>query len=127
MGATAIPWPQKQRELHNPHFDSTIRNDFAFRDEDIIIATYGKSGTTWVQQVVGQLLFNGAEDVSVAELSPWLDLRVPPKDVKLSAIEAQTPPPLPEDASSHRCARVLALRQIHLYRPRRTRRDLQHV
>lgn len=53
MGTTAIPWPQKQRELHNHHFDSTIWNDFAFRHDDIIIATYGKSGTTWVQQIVG--------------------------------------------------------------------------
>jgi aryl sulfotransferase len=35
-------------------------------------------------------VFNGAEDVSVAELSPWLDLRVPPKEVKLPAVEAQT-------------------------------------
>ena len=60
---TTIPWPQKQRELHNHHFDSTIWNDFVFRDDDIVIATYGKSGTTWVQQIVGQLLFNGAEDV----------------------------------------------------------------
>jgi hypothetical protein len=77
------PWPQKQRELHNHHFDSTIWNDFKFRDDDIVIATYGKSGTTWVQQIVAQLLFNGAEDVAVAELSPWLDLRVPPKEVKL--------------------------------------------
>ena len=89
MSSTAIAWPQKRRELHNHHFDSTIWNDFAFRDDDIIIATYGKSGTTWVQQIVAQLLFNGAEDVAVAELSPWLDLRVPPKDVKLPAIEAQ--------------------------------------
>jgi hypothetical protein len=28
MGATAIPWPRKRRELHNHHFDSTIWNDF---------------------------------------------------------------------------------------------------
>jgi aryl sulfotransferase len=90
MSKIPIPWPQKQRELRNHHFDSTIWNDFAFRDDDIVIATYGKSGTTWVQQIVAQLLFNGAEDISVAELSPWLDLRVPPKDVKLPAIEAQT-------------------------------------
>ena len=79
MNTTTTPWPQKQRELHNHHFDSTIWSDFAFRDDDIVIATYGKSGTTWVQQIVAQLLFNGAEDISVAELSPWLDLRVPPK------------------------------------------------
>jgi len=90
MQDAAIKWPQKQRELHNHHFDSTIWNDFKFRDDDIIIGTYAKSGTTWTQQIVGQLLFNGAEDVSVAELSPWLDLRVPPRDVKLPAVEAQT-------------------------------------
>jgi aryl sulfotransferase len=90
MPDAAIQWPQKQRELHNHHFDSTVWNDFKFRDDDIVIGTYAKSGTTWTQQIVGQLVFNGAEDVSVAELSPWLDLRVPPKDVKLPAVEAQT-------------------------------------
>ena len=87
--AENIQWPRKTRELHNHHFDSTIWNDFAFRDDDIVIATYAKSGTTWMQQIVGQLLFDGAPDVAVAELSPWLDLRVPPKEVKLTAVAAQ--------------------------------------
>ena len=90
MAAAAVNWPQKTREFHNHHFDSTIWNDFRFRDDDIIIATYAKSGTTWVQQIVGQLLFRGAADVDVADISPWLDLRVPAKDVKLAAVEAQT-------------------------------------
>ena len=83
-------WPKKTRELHNHHFDSTIWNDFEFRDDDIIIATYAKSGTTWVQQIVSQLLFNGQVGLPVAEMSPWLDLRVPPKDVKLPEVERQT-------------------------------------
>jgi len=82
--------PQKAREFHNHHFDSTVWNDFSFRDDDIIIGTYAKSGTTWVQQIVSQLLFAGAEDLEVAEMSPWVDLRVPPKDEKLAALEAQT-------------------------------------
>ena len=84
-----ISWPRKTREMHNHHFDSTIWNDFLFRDNDIIIATYAKSGTTWMQQIVGQLLFNGDPDISVAEISPWLDLRIPPKEVKLPLVEAQ--------------------------------------
>jgi aryl sulfotransferase len=84
-----VAWPRKVRELHSHHFDSTIWNDFRFRDDDIIISTYAKSGTTWVQQIVAQLLFAGAEDLPVAEMSPWLDLRVPPKEVKLPAVEAQ--------------------------------------
>lgn len=83
-------WPRKTRELHNHHFDSTIWNDFAFRDDDIVIGTYAKSGTTWVQQIVSQLIFNGEDGLPVAEMSPWLDLRVPPKEVKLPAVAQQT-------------------------------------
>ena len=68
----------------------SVWNGFAFRDDDVVIATYAKSGTTWVQQIVSQLIFGGAEGLEVAEMSPWLDLRVPPKGVKLPAVEAQT-------------------------------------
>jgi len=82
-------WPQKARDLHNHHFDSTIWNGFQFRDDDIIISTYAKAGTTWMQQIIAQLLFNGAEGLEVAEMSPWMDLRVPPKEVKIPFVEAQ--------------------------------------
>jgi len=89
-GSEGPDWPSKVRELQNHHFDSTVWNDFTFRDDDIVIATWGKSGTTWVQQIVGQLLFEGAEDLKTAEISPWLDLRFPPKEEKLAALEVQT-------------------------------------
>ena len=81
--------PEKTRELHNHHFDSTIWNDLEFRDDDIVIATYAKAGTTWMQQIVAQLMFDGDPDIAVAEMSPWVDLRVPPKEVKLPLLEAQ--------------------------------------
>jgi aryl sulfotransferase len=90
MTETAIAWPRKTREMHNHHMDSTVWNEFRFRDDDIAIATYAKSGTTWVQQIVAELIFRGAEDLEVAAMSPWLDLRVPPKEEKLAAVEAQT-------------------------------------
>lgn len=88
--ATTDEWPSKTREFQNHHFDSTIWNDFKFRDDDIVIGTYAKAGTTWTQQIVAQLLFDGAEGLETAEMSPWVDLRVPPKQVKLPEIEAQT-------------------------------------
>jgi aryl sulfotransferase len=85
-----MKWPEKTREFQNHHFDSAIWNDLNFRDDDIVIATYAKSGTTWMQQIVAQLMFDGDPDIAVAEMSPWVDLRVPPKEVKLPLLEAQT-------------------------------------
>jgi aryl sulfotransferase len=87
---SAIAWPVKARELHSHHFDSTIWNDFRFRDDDIIISTYAKAGTSWTQQMIAQMMFGGDPELAVAEMSPWLDLRVPPKQVKLPEVEAQT-------------------------------------
>jgi aryl sulfotransferase len=87
---SAVTWPTKRREFHNHHFDSTVWNHFQFREDDIIIASYAKSGTTWMQQIAAQLLFEDADDLPVADISPWLDLRVQPNDAKLGALEAQT-------------------------------------
>jgi aryl sulfotransferase len=88
--AFARTLPVKTRNLHNHHFDSATWDDIRFRDDDIVIATYAKSGTTWMQQIVSQLIFDGAETIATAALSPWVDLRVPPREVKLPEIEAQT-------------------------------------
>ena len=72
-----IVWSTKTRDLHNHHFDSTIWNDFRFRDDDIVISTYAKSGTTWMQQVVLSLIFEDAEPRPVMEVAPWVDRRFP--------------------------------------------------
>jgi aryl sulfotransferase len=82
-------WPRKVREIHNHHFDSTVWNDFKFRYGDIVVASYPKSGTTWTQQIICQMLFGGNPDLQVAEISPWLDLRFPSAEEKLAALEAQ--------------------------------------
>lgn len=82
--------PTKTREMHNHHMDSTVWNDIDFRDDDIVIATYAKSGTSWMQQIVSQLIFQGQENLPIAEMSPWVDLRFPPKEIKLQAIADQT-------------------------------------
>lgn len=86
---STFTYPVKTREMHSNHFDSTPWNEFKFRDDDIVIGTYAKSGTTWMQQIVCQLIFNGERHHKVGDLSPWLDLRVPPTPVKLGALEAQ--------------------------------------
>mmetsp|Transcript_1875 Transcript_1875/g.2983 ORF Transcript_1875/g.2983 Transcript_1875/m.2983 type:complete len:320 (-) Transcript_1875:198-1157(-) len=83
--------PIKTRELHNHHFDSTKWNNFPVRDDDIIIATAYKSGTTWMQNIVMGLVYQQKQiPENCAELFPWLDLRVPPIHVQLPVLEAIT-------------------------------------
>jgi aryl sulfotransferase len=75
-------WPRKTRELQNHHMDSTLWDGFAFRDDDVIVGTYAKSGTTWTQQIVAQLLYLGDPGVAVGEISPWWDMRIIPPQVR---------------------------------------------
>lgn len=87
MTATAF-LPAKTRDIHNHHMDSTAWNRFTFRDDDIVISTYAKSGTTWMQQIVSQLIFGGTEDINVHEISPWIELRIIPPEA-LAALDRQ--------------------------------------
>lgn len=89
MTGTAQGFPQKTRDIHNHHMDSTRWDGFDFRDGDIVVATYAKSGTTWMQQIISQLIFEGAEGIEFHHLSPWIDLRVMPPEA-IAAVAQQT-------------------------------------
>ena len=53
-----------------------LRSRFALRAHDIVIATYPKCGTTWMQQVV-LLLLRGAEaECAPMRDAPWLEMSV---------------------------------------------------
>ena len=82
MTTTQIDWPIKTRDIHNHHMNSTVWDSFKFRDDDIVLATYAKSGTTWTQQILTQLIFNGAEGIETSKISAWVDLRImPPEEI----------------------------------------------
>jgi len=81
--------PQKTSEQQWAVWDSTRLNDFPFRDDDIMIATWAKSGTTWTQQLVAQLVFQGKPELFGQDLSPWPEFRAQPKEVWLEMAEAQ--------------------------------------
>ncbi len=63
-------------------------NWFKYRDGDIVIATYGKTGRTWTQQIVAQLVFQG-KNFTLFDRSPWLDLRIVPLEIIFESLEAQ--------------------------------------
>jgi len=81
-------WPKKTREIQTAICDSTRWNGFKFRDDDIVVATYAKTGTTWTQQIVGQLIFHGAEG-ALFDTSPWLDFRPFPLAQVMEGLEKQ--------------------------------------
>ena len=77
--ATPIVWPRKTREIAQYVVDSARWNGFAFRDDDIVIASWAKTSTTLTQQIVGQLIFNSDPEIFGMAHSPWIDSRLIPK------------------------------------------------
>ena len=90
MNAVTPVWPVKTENLANGLSDSTVWDRLVFRDDDIVIATYAKSGTTLTQQIVSQLVLDGDPTVYAASLSPWLDSLPPPGMDYLAIVDAQT-------------------------------------
>ena len=57
--------------------DSRRWDHYRRRDGDIIIATYPKCGTTWMQRIVQLLVFQSVEAVPLMKISPWIERRFP--------------------------------------------------
>lgn len=83
--------PKRQRVYQNHHLDSKRWDWFTPRNDDIIIATSYKAGTTFTQTIVANLLFPNDDLPGPASfISPWLDFRVVPLELVLGQLEAQT-------------------------------------
>jgi len=88
MNHSATAWPVKTGELKHPLMDSTRWNDFPFRDDDIVVATYSKSGTTLTQQILVQLILDADPEIFGLDVSPWPEAG--PGGVMLDRAAAQT-------------------------------------
>jgi aryl sulfotransferase len=83
--------PRRLRVYQHHHVDSMRWDDFKPRNDDIIITTAYKAGTTWMQTIVGNLIFWDSKlPEPIRELSPWIDLRLIPKEEIDKKLEAQT-------------------------------------
>jgi aryl sulfotransferase len=61
------------RHVHSRVYDSRRWDGWKPRADDIVVATYGKCGTTWTQRIVGMLVFASADPFSINDVSPWPD------------------------------------------------------
>jgi aryl sulfotransferase len=70
------PLPVRSRVYRNHHLDSTYWDHIKLRNDDIVISTSLKTGTTWMQRIVSLLILGpGPLPGSLAMLSPWIDSR----------------------------------------------------
>jgi len=83
--------PERTRTYQNHHLDSTRWDGFVPRDDDIVITTAYKAGTTWTQRIVAALVLGPPPLYSdLNAISPWIDARFwGPVEPILESVEAQ--------------------------------------
>jgi aryl sulfotransferase len=83
--------PMVKHLYQNHHLDSLRWNFVPLRDDDIVVATSYKAGTTWMQGIVGNLIFSGREfPAPLNQLSPFVEMRIVPLELVLTGLVHQT-------------------------------------
>ena len=91
MSSASQKLPVVKHLYQNWAMDSLRWNFFTPRADDIVVATSAKAGTTWVQEIIRNLIFSGKNlTVAIDEISPWLDIRNYPLELFLTRLEQQT-------------------------------------
>lgn len=68
--------PHVTRTYRNHHLDSTRWGIYTPRDGDIIVTTSYKSGTTWMEQILGNLLLDDPKsEYALHGTAPWIEAR----------------------------------------------------
>ena len=80
-----------QKRYRSFVMDSARWDGFEFRDDDIVISTPPKCGTTWMQMLCALLVLRDPTlgGRTLAELSPWLDMQTLPLDQVVANLSSQ--------------------------------------
>ena len=83
--------PERIHVYRNHHLDSTRWDGFVPRDDDIVVTTAYKAGTTWTLRILAAFVFGpGPLQVPVRDFAPWIDARIAgPIEPTLERVEAQ--------------------------------------
>lgn len=67
--------PRRTRVYLHPLIDSRRWDTYTPRNDDIVISTSMKAGTTWMQRIVGMLVLGSADPIDLDAHSPWIESR----------------------------------------------------
>ncbi|MGB9142489.1 MAG: sulfotransferase domain-containing protein, partial [Aestuariivirga sp.] len=65
------------REYRTWIMDSRRWTSYRPRLDDVVVATYSKCGTTWMQRIVSLLIFQSPEPLPLSKIAPWIEKRFP--------------------------------------------------
>lgn len=89
--AQAADLPQRTLAYKGTVTNTDRWDSFTPRDDDIIICTPDKCGTTWTQAICALLLFGTPDHgKQPAMISPWVDAEMLPLEMMNKMLEAQT-------------------------------------
>ena len=82
-------------ETSNSHeFKQKAYADYIYREKDVIVTTYPKSGTTWMKQIAVQIGYLGdGEYKHIDDVVPWPDKLVPQEGPELNDISGLSDSP----------------------------------
>jgi len=82
-------------ETSNSHeFKQKAYADYIYRERDVIVTTYPKSGTTWMKQIAVQIGYLGdGEYKHIDDVVPWPDKLVPQESPELNDISGLSDSP----------------------------------
>jgi aryl sulfotransferase len=82
---------EARRQYRNLIMDSRRWDGFEFRDDDIVISTPSKCGTTWMQMQCALLVFQTPDlPAPLTRLSPWVDIQTEKVESVLELLASQT-------------------------------------
>ncbi len=83
--------PRQEHVYKNFLMDSGRWARFTPRDDDIVVCTSYKAGTTWTQMICALLIHQSPDlPCPLGELSPWLDMETESIDAVITRLEAQS-------------------------------------